>query len=304
MHSGPAQSAHERLAALVRRRLRDAEVLPPMPESMRARLHGEVIRQVEMRLQVPEPVPISAAAAAWMRWRSLLGPGALGLAVLVVLLMVVRSGDLGPRPRAGAGVVSETGARGSVALSLPDTAGVPTPLAETTLSSAAAPLIVAVEPTAGASARPKVSARAEARPDPASGAALSNLGGAVRVRRWYVASRESKVPGDGPVILSRFEVFRGPDRVELRDADGSVYSGRVQAGGRTGESAGWTYEGRGVHLPSGRVASITGFFGRSGAPASLPEGGEGTGELLDLPFTGSAVIGEAQVVDVRAGPEP
>ncbi len=297
---GPGQIAHERLAALARRRLRDAAGGGAMSDGMRARLQREVARQAEVGPGMPEPVPIPAVAAWWRGWRAWVGMIGVGLAVTVVLLLVIRSGPVGGRRgdfaasgggRAEAPVGSER-FRGGL-----DAIPAVAPIALDAPPEPSAPMALATG--VGFAANPEVAPIL----DPVGSRKVRNLEGVVRLRRTYAAPTNGLSTNARPPLLRRFEVVRTAERLELRDDDGSIYVGRVETGPGTSAlgAAGWVFEGRGTNVASGKVVSITGLFG----PASETRGQEaGPISLLDLPFSGTVIVGEAEGLEVRAEPEP
>jgi hypothetical protein len=123
--------------------------------------------------------------------------------------------------------------------------------------------------------------------------------GMVRLRRRYQAVGESNAIASAVRILRGFEVVRAPDRVEFRDDDGSLYVGRVEDNlvAKEGGQLGWVFEGRGTNVALGKEVFITGYFG----PVTEPQAPRAD-RFMDAPFVGTAVVGETQVVEIRAEP--
>lgn|GEM_PF-3272315 len=274
-----------------------------MPGAMRERLHREVLRQSEKGSSVPEPVPIPAAEALWRRWRAFAGMVGVGLGAIAVLVVMSRSGQERNRRNLPSVAVASEGAMTSEVMTAraPSFAGgermvVPAGLDVPLALSSPAPALVLSD-----SLSPEAPAN---RTESSAAKKVRTLDGMVRLRRRYQAAGESNSTPPTAGILRRFEVVRAPDRVELRDDDGSVYIGRVVSGivPREGGLADWVFEGRGTNLPLGKVVLITGHFGA--APESRQSRESGADHFMDAPFVGTAVIGEAQVVEVRAHPEP
>ncbi len=295
MRTDPDNEAHVRLVALAVRRVRDVGEVGLMPPGMRERLHEELGRRDAV---VPEPVPVPALVSVWRRWRAGLGWVACGAGALVLVGLALRTGLPGSSDdtRGGAGAV-ESGiastapvgldangsAAGAARLSGPDDeAEGGGGSAEMPVARVAAPVVFP-----GGGEADGMSRRRAVGPD-----------GMIRLRRMYIAEGGSRAGGEAAGLLRRFEVVRvaGTDRVQFRDADGSVYQGRVQRAGVG--SAAWVFEGRGVQRGTGRSVQITGQF-----EAEREEGGGGEGRLLEGVFSGSAVVGETRVEDIRARPE-
>ncbi len=299
MMTGPGQTAHERLTALARWRRRDTTVSGPMPTAMRERLHREVSRQSVAASGFQEPVPIPAVVAWWRRWRALAGWVGIGLGAVGVLVVMSRLGQDGsPRNRPLGGDLENSVFRPEA-----ETVGAPSRVGTAPLSAplsldapisapiAAAPALVDVE--AGTRVRPAI------RADSSAAKQMRNLDGVVRLRRRYLAAGDSNAAPAAVVMLRGFEVVRLSDRVEFRDDDGSIYLGRVEDRlvAKEGGERGWAFEGRGTNVASGKVVWITGLFG----PVLEPQDSR-VERFMEMPFAGTAVVGETQVVEIRAEP--
>lgn len=299
MMTGPGQTAHERLTALARWRRRDTSAAGLMPAAMRERLHREVARQSGTGSGFPEPVPIPAMAAWWRRWRAFAGWVGVGLGAVGVLALMTRLGQDGsPRNRPFRGDLENSVLRPEA-----EAAGAPSRVGAAPLSAplgldapisapiAAAPALVAVE--AGTGVSPGI------RADSSAAKQMRNLDGVVRLRRRYLAVGDSNAAPAAAVMLRGFEVVRLSDRVEFRDDDGSIYVGRVEDRlvAMEGGEKGWAFEGRGTNVASGKVVWITGLFG----PVREPQDSR-VERFMEMPFAGTAVVGETQVVEIRAEP--
>lgn len=271
-----------------------------MPREMRETLRREVARNLEARRGIPEPMPARVAEGWWKRCRDLIGRIGPGLGVVIAVAALLRSPSGNPgRPeidsRAERILASarEVGGNGDF---VSDGAGGLGNFRKTSAfpsrpvaASVRAPVPRVVIPVG--------------RLDLSAARELKNpLDGAVRLRRRYVASAETNATAAESVpMFHRFEVARTPGRVELRDASGLVVAGRVEAlpGSASGTIRQWVFEGRGTNIQVGGEVLVTGHFGSAG-DSSAPE----ADQFMDAPFSGTAVMADGKVVEIRAVPEP
>lgn len=314
--SNPAELAHARLIAYADECRRGAEQLPELSPELRNALQREVERYA--RGLAPDRPSPTESTRGWRHW---LAPTAwLAAATAFVILAFVRITTNPERGNSPEMVGGETAPFDPRATKSPVlyAADPPAPASGSgggTAAGAEADLAEILGPAPAAA--PTTVARA-VRPASAKSATALAAGAApvasptVRVRGAFRASKTSVAPERSPLL--RFEVVRVGENVELRDEDGSVFSGRVQPippGAETPTS--WSYEAAGTSKKLGAPVAITGNFtlptpapapAPAGAPAADPAAAEPVVDsFLDLPFTASLLVNGEQSLEIEAVPE-
>lgn len=313
MSKEPNQLAHQRLVALAQERRRVAEKLPPLSGPARQRLLTEVERLQGETLRLSED-PAGAGAkgtSPWSPWLSWLGVAAAA----AVLFLVVRLAETEPKlDPAQARSVNETAAVEAAESGIAPTAGgaVANPVAdEVRTFAAAAPLAendaAAVAPAPGAAAtdllRPGESAASSLASTAADATVASAregglLAAAQRIRRRYQAVTSQ---GSPPPFLGNFEVTQRGHLVNLRESDGSSYTGRVtrlpRRAGQTGPVE-WSFEGKGLQQARRETVWIVGnFLDRSGASGAVA-----APQVLEATLTATIQVDGTNLFELRATP--
>ncbi|MBL9139202.1 MAG: hypothetical protein JNK85_25260 [Verrucomicrobiales bacterium] len=306
MSKEPHQLAHQRLVALAQERRRVAEKLPPLGAFARQRLLTEAER---LQKESPRLSESSSAGApkgnVWGAWLTWLGVAAAA----AVLILVIRLADSGPTP----GPVSVASATKSEM----ERAALPADLqsdASTAAAAvgggdiAAAPPPVLASPAEGnefASAPTSADLSPTVPSTPALDHAMPSAGrqglmlrSAQRIRRRYEGVTSH---GSAPPFLRSFEVTQRGYLLNLREPDGSSYTGRVtQLPRRTGQTGPmeWSFEGKGLQQGRSETVWIVGNFqDKSGVagPSSTPP-------VLDATLTATIQIGGTNLFELRATP--
>lgn len=297
--------AHERLTALAKERRRSAENLPALGPEARCRLQEEVA-QLRQGKVVPEKRRESQVT--WTNWlRPWLPWIACAAAIIPLLLIVFFPVHEEEAKRGMPTQVASYNAPEPPSFEIPPMPeSLAAPLPEQIVTNPPRPTAVARGTTAAATSSTTASPTSSSATRLAAEKPVPNPRPAGRTRLRYAA-----VPsGTAPLLLSDFEVLQTGLRLELRDADGSLYTGRVAPlVAISARSAGWSFEARGRSRTLGKPVAITGNFGAAplasadaGTPsrsAPTPTAEEGA---LGLPLSMTIQVGGSNIIEQRALP--